>query len=405
MRSLKLLKWMKTDMETAQDIPILEKNTQTLKIALVHDFLLYRGGAERVLRSFSNMFPAAPIYTLLYDEMGMKGMFVDREVRASFLGSWPKFLQRRHRWLLPIYPVAIEALDLRNFDVVLSSSGAWSKGVVTRLYTKHVAYIHSPMRFVWDQNERYLKSTGGFHFCKRTALSYLRLWDKEAADRPDTLIANSAYTASRIDKYYRRSSEVVFPPVGKSLFALESTQIPLVERPFVVVSRLSVYKHIDRIVRVFAQLKLPLLVIGTGAESARLRRIAPSNIRFLGEISDADLMDVYRSARAFVFAGEEDFGLGMAEAQASGIPVVALAHGGAREIVDDGVTGVLFDEPSVQGIERGISIFLDREATFDRTHIRHRAERFSETYFQTSIRTILSRTMSEGRNRSTPKNA
>ena len=180
------------------------------KIALVHDFLLYQGGAERVLKVLSDMYPEAPIYTLLYDEEKMGKMFEGREIKSSYLQKFPKFLKKRHRWLLPFYPVVPETFDLREYDLVISSSGAWAKGIVTKLNTIHVAYIHSPMRFVWDYNERYLREKGKKPgLIGRFILSYLRLWDRLAADRPDYLIANSRYTQERIAKYYRSKNKQV----------------------------------------------------------------------------------------------------------------------------------------------------------------------------------------------------
>ncbi|QQS15548.1 MAG: glycosyltransferase [Candidatus Moraniibacteriota bacterium] len=359
------------------------------KVALVHDFLLYRGGAERVLRVLSNMFPEAPIYTLLYDPEGMRGMFADREVRTSFLGKWPKFLQRRHRWLLPFYGAATEAIDLRDFDLVISSSGAWSKGIVTRLRTKHVAYLHSPMRFVWDENERYLRESGGFHFCKRALLSYLRLWDFEAAARPDVLVANSSYTQARIEKYYRRPSEVIYPSVRR-LPATEQGARDIRDRPFVTVSRLSKYKHTEAIVKAFIQLKLPLTVVGTGRELECLQRIAPPNVYFLGDISDGELGTVLGKARAFVFAGEEDFGLALAEAQMAGLPAITLASGGAGEIVREDISGVFFSVPNAESIVAAVQRYIEQEDSFDREKIRNDTERFSEELFREAMkRSIL----------------
>ena len=361
--------------------PVNDMGISGKRVALVHDFLLYRGGAERVLRALADMFPEAPIYTLLYDAEGMRGEFLDREVRTSFLGSWPAFLRKRHRWLLPLYGAATEAIDLRDFDLVISSSGAWTKGIVTRLHTKHVAYIHSPMRFVWDENERYLRESGGFHFWKRLILSHLRLWDFEAAARPDALIANSEYTKRRIEKYYRRPSEVVYPLV-RAFASTERAALDVRDRPFVTVSRLSKYKHTESVVRAFAKLELPLLVIGTGRESERLRRVAPPNVRFLGDVSDNEVGTAFGKARAFVFAGEEDFGLALAEAHMAGLPAITLASGGAREIVEENVSGVFFAEPDAKNVFEAVRRYIEQESSFDRESIRNRAKRFSEERFR-----------------------
>lgn len=365
------------------------------KVALVHDFLLYRGGAERVLRVLADMFPEAPIYTLLYDREGMRGEFLDREVRSSFLGSWPNFFRRRHRWLLPFYGAATEAIDVRDFDLVISSSGAWTKGIVTRLRTKHIAYIHSPMRFVWDENERYLAESGGLHFAKRTLLSYLRLWDKEAAMRPDVLIANSEYTRRRIEKYYRREAEVVFPPV-RLLPRTEPGAVHLEDRPFLTVSRLSRYKHTEEIIRAFSTLKLPLLVVGAGRERVTLEKLVPPNVKLVGDVSDAELGNLLTKARAFVCASDEDFGLSLAEAQAAGLPAITLRSGGAREIVSE-ETGVFFSEPSVSNIVKAVEEYINRETSFDREKIRKISGRFSEEWFQEAVEKIATRVLDEGK--------
>ena len=356
------------------------------RVALVHDFLLYPGGAERVLRAFADMFPEAPIYTLLHDPEGMRGMFRDREVHASFLGKWPGFLRRQHRWLLPFYGAATESVDLRDFDTIISSSGAWMKGLVTRLNTRHIAYLHSPMRYAWDANESYLHGTRGLHFCKRTLLSYLRLWDFEAAARPDVLVANSTYTADRIRKYYRRESQIVYPPVS----IIPDDFVPNVEKKFfLTVSRLSAYKHTDMIVRAFSENGLPLVVVGEGREEVKLRRMAGSNVRFLGAVSDARLLELLSHTRAFVFAAEEDFGLAVAESQQAGVPAIALRSGGVMEIVRDGVTGVLFDEATLPAFFRALAKFLEQENLFDADTIRKSAERFSLRKFQEGMVSVL----------------
>lgn len=356
------------------------------RVALVHDFLLYPGGAERVLRSFADMFPEAPIYTLLYDPEGTRGMFSDREVRTSFLGKWPRFLRRRHRWLLPFYGAATESVDLRDFDTIISSSGAWMKGLVTRLNTRHIAYLHSPMRYAWDANESYFHGTRGLHFCKRTLLSYLRLWDFEAAARPDVLVANSAYTADRIRKYYRREAQIVYPPVS----IIPDDFVPNVEKKFfLTVSRLSAYKHTDMIVRAFSENGLPLVVVGEGREEVKLRRMAGSNVCFLGAVSDARLLELLSHTRAFVFAAEEDFGLAVAESQQAGVPVIALRSGGVMEIIKDNVTGVLFDEVTLPSFFRALAKFLEQENSFDANAIRKSAERFSLRKFQEGIVSVL----------------
>jgi glycosyltransferase involved in cell wall biosynthesis len=364
---------------------------KNLKVALVHDLLLYPGGAERVLEAIVELFPEAPIYTLLYDEEKMGEKFQSREIHTSFLQKFPGFLRRRHRWLLPFYPVAVEAFDLRDFDLVISSSGAWSKGVVTRLHTKHVAYVHSPMRYVWDYNERYLQELGGkgMALVKRLLLSYLRLWDREAADRPDRLLANSRYTQARIEKYYRRESEVVYPPLSINNQQGTSNKEQKTGAYFLTVSRLTPNKKVGVIVDAFNKLGLPLVVAGQGSEEEYLRKVAADNVTVTGWQSEEELAKLYAGARGLVFAAEEDFGLVMAEALSFGVPVIAYKSGGAREIVEEGVTGEFFAAQTTEVLAEGVRRFLERESVYDRSLIRERSKRFKKEVFQEKFLTML----------------
>lgn len=361
------------------------------KVAIVHDFLTGPGGAERVLQVLAEMFPEAPIYTLLYDPVRTGEYFRKRDVRASFLQRFPRFLRRRPRLLLPFYAVAVETFDLRDFDIVISSSGAWGKGIVTRLNTRHLAYLHSPMRYVWDYNERYLRETGEkLGLMKRLVLSYIRVWDREAAERPDILLANSRYTASRIAKYYRREAAIVYPPLLLTPEAFPAAVPESVgEKPFLIVSRLTPAKRVRLAVEAFRKLDLPLVVAGDGPESAALREAAGPRTRILGRQSDAQLAALYRSARALIFPCEEDFGLAAVEALAFGVPVIAYGEGGVREIVEDGVTGELFAAPTAELLSDGVRRFLMREAQYDRKRMRESAERFSRARFEEGIRAAL----------------
>lgn len=352
------------------------------------------------------MFPEAPVYTLLFDKEKVGEALAGRDVRMSFLQKFPKWLRKRYQWLLPLYPVAVETFDLRDFDLVISSSGAWSKGVVTRLNTKHIAYVHSPMRYVWDANEQYLREIGGgkFSLCKRLLLSYLRVWDREAADRPDALIANSLYTQARIEKYYRRESVVVYPPLKESRVKSQETRSGRQGTGnkkretgkengeyFLAVSRLSPSKRVDVLVDAFNKLGLPLIVAGEGREKERLRKMAKENVRVVGWQSDEELEKLYTDARAFVFAAEEDFGMVLAEALAHGVPVIAYGQGGAREIVQEGRTGELFASQKTEVVADGVRRFLEHEASYDKEEMCRSVERFSRERFQREIMEIVGR--------------
>jgi glycosyltransferase involved in cell wall biosynthesis len=365
-----------------------------MKVAIVHDFLVSFGGAERVLQSFCRLYPDAPIYTLLSDPEIVRKYFPGREVRTSFLQRLPGFLRRRYRWLLPFFPVAVEAFDLRDFDLVISSSGAWSKGVVTRLRTRHIAYLHSPMRYLWDANETYLaraRSRACVKFFGRFVLSYLRLWDREASLRPDVLVSNSAYTKARASKYYRRGSDVIYPAVSLRRNKGFSSR----GKFFLIVARLSESKGIDVAVEAFNKLGLPLQVVGAGKELRHLRSIAAKNISFPGFVPDTMLAGLYTSARAVIVPSEEDFGLAAAEALAAGTPAIAFGRGGAREIIEEGVTGEFFLADTPEVLADAVRRFLSKEASYSREACRESVERFSEERFLTEWRRIIADTMAK----------
>jgi glycosyltransferase involved in cell wall biosynthesis len=352
-----------------------------LKVAIVHDFLVQYGGAERVLEVLAEMYPEAPIYTLLYDKEKMRGKFSDKVVFTSFLQKFPKCLRKHYRYLLPLMPTAPETFDLREFDLVISSSGAWSKGIVTRLNTAHIAYIHSPMRFAWDYNEQYLRDNRKEKaaFLVRPILNYLRLWDKAAADRPDHMIANSKYTQARIKKYYGRDSVVIYPPVDTGAKDIKDTDK---KEYFLIVSRLSAYKKIDVVVEAFNKLELPLVIIGEGPREKHLRKIANKNISFLGWQSDEKIKEYYAGARAFIFPSVDDFGMAPVEAMSFGTPVLAIREGGAKEIVIEGRTGEFFDAATPEVIADGVRRLVENEKNYDKNVITNRAREFDKERFK-----------------------
>ena len=367
-----------------------------LKVALVHDFLLYQGGAERVLKVISEMYPEAPIYTLLYDKEKMSAEWGKKDIRPSYLQKFPKFLKKHYQWLLPFYPVIPETFDLREYDLVISSSGAWSKGIVTKLNTIHIAYLHSPMRFVWDYNERYLKKPSIF---TRFFFNYLRIWDRMAADRPDYLIANSKYTQKRVEKYYRRESTVIYPPVDveRGTWNVEQpkntlcdTSSKLCEKNyFLVVSRLSAYKKIDIVVEAFNKLGLPLVIIGTGKQEKYLRKIAGANIKILGWQNGEVVRKYYKNAEAFIFPCEDDFGIAPVEAMQSGVPVIAYRKGGACETVQEGITGEFFDAQTPEVLADGIRRFMLNKDKYNSDTIKAHAANFSEERFRREFKKFI----------------
>lgn len=373
------------------------------RVALVHDFLVSYGGAERVLEAIAQMYPDAPIYTLLANPELVEGRFKGRDIRTSFLQKFPQFLRKRYRWLLPFFPVAVEAFDLREFDLVISSSGAWSKGIVTRLNTTHIAYLHSPMRYAWDTHAQYLdelKPRGKRRILTRLLLSYLRLWDREAAERPDVLISNSKFTQERVRKYYRRESVVVYPPAlglaeRATNVSVEKDGVPSQARDdrerghFLVVSRLTKAKKVGAVIDAFNKLGFPLVIVGRGAEEETLRKAAGENVSFAGFASDEDLVKYYREARAVIFPSEEDFGMVAAEALSFGTPVIGYEYGGIREIVEPGVTGELFHAATPEIIAEGVRRFLENEGKYDQARMRASVARFSKEKFQEELKKLI----------------
>ena len=382
------------------------------KVALVHDFLVAYGGAERVLEAMAEMFPEAPIYTLLYDKERMGEHFLRRDIRVSWLAKLPRFLKKRYRFFLPFFPVAVESFDLRDFDLVISSSGAWSKGIVTRLNTKHIAYLHSPMRYAWDYHEQYLDELGAYgklRIFTRALLSYLRVWDWQAAERPDAIISNSRFTAARVKKYYRREAQVIYPPAMELYEKTKNVrsgerEIPssairqLAEadrddgasrRHFLVVSRLTRSKKVDKTIEAFNKLGLPLIIVGDGPERTRLQSQAGKNIRFVGFISDEALAKLYASARAVIFPAEEDFGMVAAEALSFGTPVIAYEYGGIREIVEQGKTGELFHAETPEIIAEGVRRFLQHEGQYDETAMKQSVAHLAKKRFQREMREFI----------------
>lgn len=314
-----------------------------MKVAIVHDYLTQAGGAERVAAILHQLFPASLLYTSVYDPKATLAYFDQVTVATSFLQRWPLSSQRMHKFALPLYPTAFEHFDLSTYDLVVSSSSSFAKGVITPPHTCHVCYCHTPARFAWRQHEYLSQSRRGrlVSLLLRNMLGRLRSWDIESAQRPDYYVANSYNVAQRIRKYYRRDvAAVIPPPIDTVRYAPIAPSE--VGSHFLIVSRLVGYKRIDLAVHACNQLQIPLRIVGTGPDLAGLKRIAGPTIQFLGRLSDAEVAKEFAHCKALIFPGEEDFGMTPLECMASGRPVVAFAGGGALETVVDGETGVLF---------------------------------------------------------------
>jgi glycosyltransferase involved in cell wall biosynthesis len=356
------------------------------RVAIVHDGLATAGGgggAERVLAVLHRMFPEAPIFTTVYHPDRMPAEMRGWDIRTSFIQDLPRG-REKYQWYLPLFPMAIERLDLRGYDVVVSASHAVAKGVLTDASALHLCYCYSPLRYAWDMYHEYLEieDLPGW---QRTLLPglmhYLRTWDALAAPRVDAYVAISHYVRRRIEKYYRRPAEVVYPPVE----ILKSAAAPA--DYYLVVSRLVAYKRIDLVVEAFNRLGWPLVVIGDGVERPRLEAMAKGNVTFLGRQSDEAVRAHLAACRGFVFPGIEDFGIAPVEAMAAGKPVVALGRGGAAETVIDGATGVHFGRQTADDL---VEALRRCDATrFDADRIARHAERFSTARFEAEFLAVL----------------
>lgn len=332
------------------------------KVAIVHDYLTQAGGAERVAATLHRLFPAALLYTSVYDPKSTLAYFDNVTVATSFLQRWPLSSQRMHKFALPLYPTAFEHFDLSSYDLVVSSSSSFAKGVITPPHTCHVCYCHTPARFAWRQHEYLSQSRRGrvMSLLLRNMLGRLRSWDIESAQRPDYYVANSYNVAQRIRKYYRRDvAAVIPPPIDTALYAPAPPSE--VGSHFLIVSRLVGYKRIDLAVQACNQLGLPLRIVGVGPDLAGLKRIAGPTIQFLGRLSDAEVAAEFSRCKALIFPGEEDFGMTPLECMASGRPVVAFAAGGALETVVDGETGILFQAQTPECLATALQSVSARE--------------------------------------------
>lgn len=338
-----------------------------------------------MLQVLCAMLPHAPIYTTLYDRALTGGVFDGREIRTSFLQRLP-FSMRRHHWYSPLMPLAIEQFDTSAFDTVLSVSASFAKGVLAHPGTRHVCYCLTPPRFLWDDSQRFVQRFGypaPISALAPLALSYLRVWDRQAADRVDQWVAISEHVRRRIEKYYDKESTVVYPPVNVSKFSIGDGPGAY----WLMVGRLVAYKNFDIAVRAFNRLGWPLKIVGTGVEEKRLRAMAKSNIEFVGAVTDEQLADLYRGAHAVLFPQEEDFGIVPLESMASGRPVVAYRGGGALETIIDRITGVFFDEQTDDALMEAV----DRASRLKwlPTVCRGQAERFDIPIFIKKMQEIL----------------
>ena len=358
------------------------------RIAIVHDWLPVYGGAERVLEQMLKVYPDADLFSLIdaLDEEGRK-FLKGKPVKTSFVQRLPGG-KKYYRHCFPLMPLAIEQFDFSSYDMVISSSYAFAKGVITGPRQLHLCYCHSPIRYAWDLQTQYLKESKMDHGIKswivRGLLHFIRMWDSRTAAGVDAFMANSRFIARRIEKVYRRDAAVVYPPVNVERFETCRDK----EDFYVAASRLVPYKRFDLIVEAFnAMPERKLVVIGDGPELSKLRRLAGPNVQVLGWQPNEVLKDHMQRARGFVFGGEEDFGIVLLEAQACGTPVIAYGRGGALETVIENETGLFFDEQNIDSLRSAVVEFETRE--WDALNCRHNAERFSARLFREHFQSFV----------------
>ena len=359
--------------------------------AFVHDWLVTWGGGEQVLEAALEALGPAPIHTLVYKPEVFSQSSIGRQtILPSFLQRLPGS-RRNHRQYLPLMPLAIEQFDLRDYPIVFSSCHAVAHGVLLRSDQLHVNYVHSPMRYAWQLYHQYLEESGLSRGLKswfaRMLLHYLRLWDFQAAQRPDHVIANSHWTARNVWRAYRRQAEVIYPPVDTEAYQ----PLPRREEYFLTASRLVPYKKVGLILEAFKRLGYPLKVVGDGPLLTSYQQEASANIELLGWQPRERLVELMGRARAFVYAAEEDFGLTPVEAQAAGCPVIAYGSGGVLETVVEGQTGLFFREQTAEALALAVQAFEQTRGQFDVGRIRAQVDRFGKARFLSQLTATLDR--------------
>lgn len=348
-----------------------------MKVAIVHDYLNQAGGAERVVAALHRIYPSAPIYTTIADRAVVDALMPNADVRVSWMQQLPG-IDRHYRKYFLLYPRAVESFNLDAYDLVLSSSSAYAKGVRTRPDAVHICYCHTPMRFAWNLDSYAAREQWGT-FTRHMLpplVAQVRRWDIRTAQRPTAYVANSSVVAERIARYYGRSATVIPPPVEVDRF------VPtVVDEPYhLIVSRLVPYKRVDLAVEAFTRMQRPLVIIGDGPARSALERMAGPTVTFLGRLPDQAVSDYYARCKAILFPGEEDFGIVPLESNAAGRPVIAYQKGGALDTVIPGFTGIFFREQTVDALCEAVAL-CDR-TVWDKGRLRRHAEEFREEVFR-----------------------
>ena len=368
-----------------------------MKTAIIHDWSTGYAGSERCVESFTNLYPDADPYMLFdfLNDAERKIIFKDKIPSTSFIQNFP--LARNHyRNMLPFCPYAIEQFDLSEYELIISSSHAVAKGVLTNANQLHICYCHTPVRYAWDLTHQYLKESnltkGLKGFIAKTILHYIRMWDVSSANRPDYFIANSNYIARRIKKIYNRESVVINPPVDTGKFKFSDKK----DNYYVTASRFVPYKRIDIIAEAFSMMPdKKLVIIGEGPEEGKIKAKSKSNIEFAGYQTGEKFSETLKNAKAFVFAAEEDFGIVVIEAMACGTPVIALDRGGTAETVIDGVNGILFNEQNSESIKEAVEKFEKQKDNLNHSAIAEYAKQYDRSVFEKKISDFINSKLSE----------
>lgn len=356
----------------------MPEELRSRKTAIVFDWMVNYAGADQVTEQLHRMFPDAPIYTLIYDRKHYPDRFREYDIRTTWMQHIP-FAPKLYKNLLTLMPGAFEQLDLSEFDLVISVSTCCAKGVITGENALHICYCNTPARYAWSMWNEYLAHAGKLKkLYMISAMRRFRVWDCVSSQRVDAFIGNSTAVAKRIRKFYRRDSEVIYPPVVLDAGPLSQHT----EDFYLMVGRLVRYKRFDLGIEACKRLNRRLIIVGTGEEMKKLRSIAGPETEFVGRLPDAEVRELYRHARAFLFPGEDDFGMTPVEAQSAGCPVIAYGQGGALDTVKDGETGLLFREQTVDALCDGILRFEQICDTLDRQRIHEHAEQFGEAVFR-----------------------
>jgi len=356
-----------------------------LKVAIIHHWWLVNRGAERVIKAMVEIYPNADLYIHVYDEDLVRntlGSEFKGNIYSSFIAKLP-FAKKYYQKYLPLMPLALEQLDLSKYDLIISSESGPSKGVITRPDALHVCYCNSPMRYLWDLYSEYLANSSKFiRIAFPLIAHWLRVWDRVSADRVDFFIANSTFIASRIKKFYRREAEVIFPPVNVGHYNHQQKK----DNFYLYMGALVVYKRADLAVEVFNKLGLPLVVIGEGDLFEKLKAIAKPNVQILGRLPESSVKDYMQRCKALVFPGLEDFGIVPVEAMAAGAPVIAYKKGGVLDTVIENITGVFFEEQTIESMSEAVLKIENNEIQFDINQIRAHAEQFDKSIFKEKLK-------------------